>query len=307
MSDSAGQMDLDGDFYKKLLDEFYDGVYFVDRDRQITYWNRGAERITGYSAPEVMGRRCMDNILMHVDGEGSMLCHGSCPLAFTMEDSVPRQAEGYLHHKQGFRVPVSIRVTPLRDRRGQVVGAVEVFSDNSPQAPLLERIAQFERLAYIDPLTELANRRYAEIVLSARHEELKRYGWKFGILFVDIDRFKTVNDTYGHMQGDEVLKMVGRTLVRSVRSFDVVGRWGGEEFIAIIANVDRAEATIFAERMRTLVEHSRLPGDPPLAVTVSIGGTVARDVDSVEELVRRADGLMYRSKQEGRNRVTVDG
>lgn len=300
-------MDLDGDFYKKLLDEFYDGVYFVDRGRHITYWNRGAERISGYSSAEVMGRRCMDNILTHVDCEGRSLCHGYCPLALTMEDGLPRQAEVYLHHKQGFRVPVSVRVTPLRDPGGGIVGAVEIFSDNSPQAPLLERLAQFERLSYVDPLTELANRRYAEIVLTARHEELKRYGWKFGILFVDIDHFKRVNDAHGHLRGDEVLKMTGSTLLRSVRSFDVVGRWGGEEFMAIIANVDRSEILSFAGRMRTLVEHSALPGDPPVRVTVSIGATIARDGDAVEDLIRRADGLLYRSKQEGRNRVTVEG
>lgn len=300
-------MRFDGEFYKKLLDEFYDGVYFVDRDRVITYWNRGAERISGFTADEVVGRRCMDNILMHVDGKGQLLCQGGCPLSYTIEDGISRQTEIYLHHKQGFRVPVSVRVSPLRDAGGGIIGAVEVFSDNSPQAPLLERIAQFERLSYVDPLTELPNRRFAEIVLTSRHEELKRYGWKFGILFVDIDHFKAVNDTYGHVRGDEVLKMVGTTLLRSVRSFDVVGRWGGEEFLAIIANVDHAEIHAFAERMRTLVEHSQLPGERPVRVTVSIGATIARDGDAVEDLVRRADELLYRSKREGRNRVTVDG
>ncbi len=227
-------MHPDHEFFKKLLDEFHDGVYFVDRERRITYWNRGAERITGYAASEVVGKRCMDNILIHVDAEGVSLCNGHCPLVFTLSDGAPRYAEVFLHHKEGFRVPVSVRVTPIRDGQGAVTGAVEVFSDNVPQAALLERITQFERLAYIDPLTEVANRRYTEIVLSARHEELRRYDWPFGILFVDIDLFKAVNDRYGHAKGDDVLRMVAKTLVNSVRSFDVVGRWGGEEFLLVL-------------------------------------------------------------------------
>lgn len=296
---------LDQDFYKKLLDEFYDGVYFVDRERRIIYWNKGAERITGYSAEEVIGRKCSDDILMHVDGEGRALCQGCCPLQFAMDDGAPRRADIYLHHKKGYRVPVSVRVSAIRNARGQVIGAVEVFTDNTPQATLLERVTQFERLAYIDPLTEVANRRYTEIVLTARHEEMKRYGWPFGILFVDIDRFKIVNDRYGHAKGDRVLRMVARTLVHSVRSFDVVGRWGGEEFVAVIANVSVEEIGVFGERIRTLVEHSSLPDETPIRVTVSVGATIARDGDTIEELVKRADELMYQSKQDGRNRVTA--
>ena len=298
---------LGNDFYKKLLDEFHDGVYFVDRERRIVYWNKGAERITGFTAGEVEGKKCSDNILLHVDGEGNSLCNGHCPLQFTIADGVSRHAEVYLHHKKGFRVPVSVRVSPIRDAGGMVIGAVEVFTDETPQVVLLERLTQFERLAYIDPLTEVANRRYTEIVLASRHEEMKRYGWLFGILFVDIDHFKLVNDRYGHARGDDVLRMVAKTLVHSVRSFDVVGRWGGEEFIAVITNVDLGETRTFAERIRTLVEHSSLPGDPPVCVTVSVGATIAKESDSVEALVARADGLMYRSKQDGRNRVTVDG
>ncbi len=298
---------IDLEFYKRLLDEFYDGVYFTDRDRRIIYWNRGAERITGYAAEEVLGRRCSDNILMHVDRNGRSLCTTNCPLQFTMADGSPRNAELYLHHKKGHRLPVSVRATPMRNREGEIIGAVEVFTDISPQIALIDRVTQFERLAYIDPLTEVANRRYTEIMLAARREEFERYGWPFGVLFVDIDRFKNVNDRYGHGVGDEVLRMTARTMVNSVRAFDVVGRWGGEEFIAIIANVTLADAQGFAERVRTLIEQSKLHGDPPVQVTVSIGVTVARQDETVEKMVERADELMYKSKQDGRNRVTAAG
>ncbi len=292
--------------YKNLLDNLYDGVYFVDTDRYITYWNKGAERITGYSAPETVGKRCSDSLLMHSDQRGTILCTTQCPLAWSITNGTERTAEMFLRHKEGHRVPVSVRVAPIRDKQGAIAGAVEIFTDNTPAAMAFERLAELERLAYIDPLTGLANRRYGEISASARLDELSRYGWRFGVMFIDIDNFKSVNDRYGHQTGDEVLRTVGKTLQNSVRAFDVVSRWGGEEYVVLITNVEDGKLLTTANRCRALVEQSRVPLAQPLAVTISVGATLARPEDTVASLINRADQLMYRSKESGRNRVTTD-
>jgi diguanylate cyclase (GGDEF)-like protein/PAS domain S-box-containing protein len=299
-------MKADEGFYKMLLDNLYDGVYFVDRDRRITYWNRGAERITGYASAEVIGKRCSDNILMHVDKGGNVLCTAGCPIADTMASGTERSTEVFLHHKDGHRVPITVRVAPIRDDHGAITGGIEIFTDNTPAATALERVTEFERLAYIDPLTGLANRRYAEITLNARFEELQRYNWPFGVIFIDIDRFKDVNDRHGHDIGDEVLRMVAKTLQNSVRFFDVVGRWGGEEFLAVIANVNREELLATVNRFRVLVEQSSIPAVPGLRVTISLGATLARPGDDMASIIKRVDKLMYESKAAGRNFATVD-
>lgn len=299
-------MNQDDSFYKTLLDDLHDGVYFVDRNRKITYWNKGAERITGYKATEVIGRSCADNILVHVDKDGHSLCSAICPLENTMNGGRERNENLFLHHKDGHRVPITTRVIPIYDDQGSMIGGVETFTDNTPAAVALERLVELERLAYVDALTGLANRRYAEITLNARIEELQRYGWRFGVLFIDIDRFKDVNDKYGHDLGDEVLKVVARTLQNSVRSFDVVSRWGGEEYVVVIANVAGDELIATANRCRSLVEHSDVPAVLGLRVTVSLGATLARAEDTVDTLIKRVDMLMYRSKEAGRNRVTLD-
>ena len=298
-------MKADDGFYKTLLDNLYDGVYFVDRDRRITYWNRGAERITGFTSAEVVGKRCSDAILMHVDKEGNVLCRGGCPLADSIADGAERSTKVFLHHKDGHRVPITVRVAPIRDDLGAITGGVEIFSDNTPAVAALERVAEFEQLAYIDPLTGLANRRYAEITLNSRFEELERYDWAFGVIFIDIDRFKDVNDRFGHDIGDEVLKTVAKTLQNSVRSFDVVGRWGGEEFIAVIANVGEEELLATANRFRALVEESSIPAVPGLRVTISLGATIARTDDDMASILKRVDQLMYESKDAGRNCATA--
>jgi diguanylate cyclase (GGDEF)-like protein len=185
------------------------------------------------------------------------------------------------------------------------MGGVEIFSDSTPAVAALERVAEFEQLAYIDPLTGLANRRYAEIALNSRFEELERYNWAFGVIFIDIDRFKDVNDRFGHDIGDEVLRTVAKTLQNSVRSFDVVGRWGGEEFLAVIANVDGEELLAAANRFRALVEESSIQAVPGLRVTISLGATIARTDDDIASILKRVDQLMYESKAAGRNAATV--
>lgn len=291
--------------WEQVLEHLSDGVYVVDTQRRIVYWNRGAERITGYSREDVLGRSCSDNVLMHVDESGKQLCISGCPLHATLTDAEDRSAEVYVRHKEGHRIPVSIRVAAMLDDEGNVIAAVETFADRTPAAELDERLAVLERQAMVDPLTELANRRYCEQQLESMIEELKRYHWPFGVLFLDIDHFKPVNDTFGHAAGDHLLHMVGRVLRMNSRSFDVVGRWGGEEFIIACPHINRSTLEQLAERLRLLVEHSQATVDgSELRVTVSVGATVSTPNDTVGSLVARADGAMYKSKQSGRNRVT---
>ncbi len=291
------------DFYREILDYLSDGVYFTDAQRQIGYWNKGAERLSGFSAGEVLGKCCKDNLLMHVDASGMELCLHGCPLNATIQDGQPREAEVFLHHKNGHRVPIRVRIAAMKNDAGAIVGAVEVFSDNSAHVQLAEKLSQMEQLALVDALTGLGNRRYVDSVLRSRLEEFHRNHWDFGILFADIDNFKAINDRFGHDVGDLVLQMVGKTLNAASRYFDVVGRWGGEEFVIVLANADMTAIRDVGERLRALVERSALTEPVPVRVTVSIGGTQALPEDTMESLLRRADEKLYQAKGTGKNRL----
>ncbi len=298
---------MDEQFFKSLLDNLSEGVYFVNRERQITYWNKASEQISGFTGEEVKGRFCWNNLLRHINNEGMLLCKSMCPLAATIVDGEVRESEVYLHHKAGHRVPVRIRTSPVRDANGAIIGAVEIFSDNSDRIDTQRRLKELEQLALLDELTQLPNRRYIEVNLRSRLEEMHRYGWSFGMLFIDVDHFKRINDTYGHDIGDEVLRMLGRTFTVNARYFDVVGRWGGEEFVAILCNVEQEQLRMVADRLRVLAAESRLTVWPTIVnVTLSIGATMARLDDTVESILKRADDLMYQSKTSGRNCVTVE-
>jgi diguanylate cyclase (GGDEF)-like protein/PAS domain S-box-containing protein len=302
-------MAYENDFFKKILDNLYEGVYFCDTDRKISYWNKAAEKMTGYGTGQVVGSRCWDNLLMHTNMKGEPLCKGSeCPATRAMQEKRLVEEEVFLKHKDGYRIPVITRISPMIDDEGRIIGAVEIFSDNSSKISAFLKIEKLEKLAFIDALTGIGNRRYTEIKIGTKLEEQDRYAWapEFGILFIDIDHFKDVNDRLGHEAGDKVLKMISKTIMGNLREDDFVGRWGGEEFIAIITHVDRKQLFVIAEKLRLLVSQSgfELEGEQ-IHASVSIGATLAKKGEPMENLVKRADRLMYESKGFGRNYVTM--
>ena len=292
--------------YRKIVESLYDGLYFVDKDRIIRYWNKAAEQISGFAAYEVIGKSCSDNILTHVDSQGNSLCFGMCPLAATISDGAPREANVYMHHKDGHRIPISVRVSTLTDSSGNIIGGIELFTDISNQAVNELRVKELEKLALLDNLTQLANRNYIEREIQIRLEEKRRFNVLFGLLFMDIDNFKQFNDKYGHDAGDDVLKFVANTFVASSRPFDVYGRWGGEEFIGIIRNINRNDLKKLGNKVRLLVENSYITyNDQTLHITISVGATLVRTSDTIESLIKRADRLLYKSKAAGKNCLTI--
>ncbi|MGV8964868.1 MAG: sensor domain-containing diguanylate cyclase [Cellulomonas sp.] len=296
---------MNSEFYRGVLDRVSDGVYFVTRDRRITYWNAGAERITGYAAAEVVGRNCSDGTLQHVDDTGRQLCLHGCPLAGVMTDGTPREAQIYLHHHDGHRVPVTVRGTAMRNLEGTITGSVEVFSARAAN-PYADhhRVADDDSL---DGVTGLPARRRGELHLQTQLRIAAEQGTSLGLLFIDADRFKAVNDTFGHETGDAVLRMVAQSLTNGLRGGDVPMRWGGEEFLALLPGVDQAGLEATAERVRMLVENSWIQrGDRQARVSVSVGATLALPGETAEDVVGRADRFMYASKHAGRNRVTTD-
>lgn len=301
------QLTCSADLSGLLLDHIPQGLYLVDKERRIQAWNAAAERLTGYKKDEAVGRWCGDGILEHVDEDGQSLCGERCPLLMAARLGVECKSDVYMHHKEGHRVPVRVVGTPIRDASGELIGMAETFTDNTEKLELLERVRELERMALIDSLTGIGNRRYSEQVIRESIDNLHRSGTPFGLVMADIDHFKVVNDSYGHEVGDTVLRMVGGTLGSNLRSFDFAGRWGGEEFVVVVRNAANGDAEMVATRLLTMVSKSFLVrGESRLTVSLSAGVTQARPADTMESLYQRADSLLYRAKAAGRNRLVPD-
>lgn len=169
------------------------------------------------------------------------------------------------------------------------------------QRELLSINLQLEALALTDPLTGMKNRRYFSESLLAHIAKFHRSGDPFSIALIDIDRFKSINDTYGHPVGDLVLTELAQLLNSSSRETDVTARLGGEEFVMLLAGADEVNAIHIAERLRTVIQMTPMGN---LHITASIGVATMTSEDSDDKLISKADQALYRSKTSGRNRVS---
>ncbi|MEB3339816.1 diguanylate cyclase [Okeania sp.] len=177
----------------------------------------------------------------------------------------------------------------------------------STQIELEDALAEVQKLANTDPLTGVLNRRS---LFNAAHQEfnrVRRYGPPFSILLMDLDNFKKVNDNYGHQVGDKALCTVVKTIQNTIRKVDFLGRYGGEEFIAILPETHGEQALILAERIRKTVANRVIKTDPGnLQLTVSIGVTTYSVNDqSIDDMILRADQGVYQAKQQGRNQCCL--
>ena len=213
----------------------------------------------------------------------------------------------FLHQKEGHRIPVSVKTLPLYDENGEIFAAVEAFTDERYQKSTYQENRKLRELLTVDDLTDVPNRRYLEFQLDTLVKENDQFQSNFGVLFFDIDHFKNVNDTYGHAIGDEVLKVVATTLKNNVRGKDIIGRWGGEEFIGLLKIDSIENLVLVAEKLRYLVEKSnyRISDDEDIKVTISIGGTLYQKGENIKNTIEQAEKLMYTSKEMGRNRCTI--
>jgi diguanylate cyclase (GGDEF)-like protein/PAS domain S-box-containing protein len=289
--------------YKRVFESFHEAIYIVNKDRKILYFNPIASLISGFSQEETEGFFCYDNILNHVDEKGKNLCFSGCPLTHAIRENVVTDHIVYLHHKLGYRVRVHVRAIPIIED-GDVVGAIEVFTDDTEKNLMQEEIALLKQMSFIDPLTGLYQRRFLTDRLDG-HLDLHGHS-NIGILFIDIDNFKTFNDTFGHDYGDVVLRTVAKTILYQLKQKDVVVRYGGEEIVVILLDVSEENMLNVAEMLCALIAQSHIRyQEHPMKVTVSIGATLVKNQEQIKEAIKRADQAMYRAKKQGKNQVCL--
>ncbi len=299
-------------FFTELLNHLDEGAYILDKNRRIILWNKAAEKITGYSASEVVGKSCQDNILRHIDKEGNNLCEKGCPMLLILQGEKTIEADVFLHHKEGYRLPVHIRgllLPPLflQDKNQQQVSPLALELFHPIWQGLFVHTEDLNRLALLDPLTESLNRRGLESLFYLRLQEMLSFKKKIAILFFDLDNFKSFNDTYGHSLGDRILTNTAKTIQHTLRPFDLFSRWGGEEFVAVLFVDDISQVPLIAERCRTLIASQFIEWNKnSLRVTASIGATVLTIPEGLDSAIERADHLMYQAKRQGKNRIVHD-
>jgi diguanylate cyclase (GGDEF)-like protein/PAS domain S-box-containing protein len=291
--------ELDPSHYRAILESLPNGVYVVDPERRILFWNDGAEQITGYLRHEIIGRLCHDNLLMHCDENSNVLCGCGCPLLATMHDGRPRDANVFLRHKDGQRMPVRVRAVPLRDAGGSVIGAAESF-DEHYAAPDLRGHAHTRTVHnHLDELTGISDRPSTRSYLQAYLEDFVEDHTGFSVLSIAVDEFEKFRAAHSVEAAQRILHAVAVTLRRNLREGDVVGHWDEGRFVIILADCPAAMVGRVAKMLMRVVSGAAISwwGDR-LSVTVSIGGTAVRAGDTVESVLLRAEQAL-RSCLEG--------
>jgi len=297
---------LEASLFETLADGVSEGVYYVTSDHTVLFWNKQAEHISGYSQIEITGMACSDSILHVSDEINCARCSSQCPLAATLNDGQVREVDAFIHKKNGQRVPAKLRCSPVRDLAGKIQGTIEVFRETGRTDPLKE-LQKLRHEANTDALTGIGNRRLAELLLAKLQAEQDRESPPFGVVFFDIDRFKEINDSWGHLAGDQVLRQTARVVKKALRSIDALCRWGGEEFLALVPEITPVLAAEIGERVRRTVEETQVSAHgEALRWTISVGVTLHRSGEKAIATVQRADELMYASKSRGRNRVSLE-
>jgi diguanylate cyclase (GGDEF)-like protein/PAS domain S-box-containing protein len=297
----------DPELFKALLDHMSDGVYVSGHDRRVLYCNKAAVGMTGYEAEEIVGKTCSENGHCPIGHNGRSVCEEGCLLSESLKDGAARRTKAFLLHKQGRRIPVSVNVQPIVANGGSIIGVVEIFKDQSQRETARRKVEAMERLALMDPLTQMPNRRSLEMSLQAALLAYKVTRIPFGALLIDLDTLKNINDSFGHANGDYALNQVAKILGVTLRPTDTVGRWGGDEFLAILPGMSIGVLRQLAERCGNNVARDSFFSidDQVVSLTVSVGGTLASAQDTAATLIARADDLLYQSKTTGRNRVTI--
>lgn len=285
--------------YSAVLENLYDGVYIVDKDRRILYWNKGAEEITGFGRNEVVGKFCYDNILSHVDKQGQPLCLVACPQVKTLKQIKDVRERIYLRDKNGNRLPVDVVDTPLKDKKGEVVGVVEIFRDARVYERLEKERGRLQKLSVIDPLTSIYNRRYILDKLKEELERAKRFSHPLSVLLADIDFFKKINAEYGHPFGDMVIKETAILLEHATRAIDIVGRYEQDAFIIMLPHTGQEGARRVAEKILRRLKEIKFPKIG--TISVSLGGTMSRNSGTVKTIIQQAEKALALAKKSGRS------
>jgi len=271
-----------------LLDSLPLGVYLVNRDRQIVLWNSAAEKITGYMRHDVVGRLSRENILFQCNNLSCALCGSVCPLSVALHEGRPCDAQVYIRHKAGHRVPVHLYVAPMRDAHGSIVGAAESFEEQSRASDLLSR-GDLAAHGCLDVPTGVPNHAFMQSHLRENLAFFAEYNLPFGVMLISVNQLEQFLTTHGREAVDVLLHVVAQTMKHALLPDGVLGRWSQFQFLAIMTNCGPAELSRAARNLEKMVSCSGIHWwDDLLSPTIAVGYTMVIPGDKMESLMERA-------------------
>ena len=306
LEDAAEAMALCQIFsYLYMLESLYDGFHIVDADRRFVVWNRGTERLVGRPASAMLGEKWEPGLFgpSATDPQDDGHDQSVSPLDYAVDCEKAVIDQFPFRRPDTSTIQLEVQTVPLIDAQGRLHGVAEIFRNLSRKSHVPE-FQQLKLQASRDALTSVANRGELENQLKNLTEQFASHpDDPFCVIFADADHFKRVNDTYGHQVGDQVLIDLARHLSEETYSGEIVGRYGGEEFVILCPSTLLDQAVRRADRLRTSLQTTKVGGIDELKITCSFGVSQMERGDTSETLLRRADQALYAAKKAGRDRT----
>jgi len=273
----------DPELYRSVLENLPIGIYVLDREERVRFWNRGAEQITGYLAHEVIGQVCRDR-LPHCDPQGRVLAGDHCSVTTTFRDGRAVQNHVFTLHKQGHRLGVQIRTLPLLDNQGLTMGVAVAFEEAAAE-PLLEAPGAL-LCGCLDPMTGVSSQRLTRAVLTESLAELEDSHGSWGLVRIRILGLKEISSRYGTDSLATFLRTSAQTIRHSLRTEDFLGRWGENEFLATLHTASPVKVAAIAELISQQISQSEISwwGDR-FRVRAEVDWTVASQGDKLDALL----------------------
>ena len=286
-----------------ILNNVATGVYFVTTERLILYWNKAAEEITGFSEDEIVGKKCFETPLKHLDDKGENLCVGRCPLVEAVEKVRRVEKKVWVHTKNEGLKHIIVRTIPMRDKFGNVIGAVETFDDISEMDKLESLNKKLQTLSTRDSLTNLYNKREMFFYIRKAISKVKRGKCMYAVL-TDLNGFKKVNDERGHVEGDRIIKEFSKKFRNVLREEDMLfrpktSRFGGDEFVVVLEVDCSVPVQTILKRFEEMKEKTFVKSCIG-KIDMAVGITRIQKDDDAREILERADKTMYESKKSGK-------
>ncbi len=292
--------------YQNLLDNLYEGVYYVDLNRKIRYWSKGAEHITGFSSEDVLGRYCDDGFLSHTSLDGDPLCETGCLLQQSLSTGSYYKTEVFLKHKKGHRIHVSVRISPMYDTKNNIIGAIQVFTNNELYLSIKNDEENESYALYFDKLTKLPTKYNMKLKIKNKIQEFRRYGWKFGLFLVEIEDFVEYKRKLNQAQMNDFISSLAKILKADLRPFDVIARWQSNQFMIMMVNVQKEHLKMLGKRLCSAVKKKGLPAVRRNEdVSIAIGAALVSEGITLEEILDKVNKFKNISLETGGDKVTT--
>ena len=299
--------------YVEILDQLFEPAYIIDDKQKILFWNKAAEKLTGYDAKSIIGKNCSLSEIVHTNESGEKLCLDQCPFQELLDKGKVSEQNLFLSHKTGYRIPISLRMVPIFNQNKKIIGSIEFFikRDQITTSARPDVIKELVKTAYIDSITGLPNKEYMESKLLKILNEAKinPLDTQYGLLVIDIHNLQEFNNVGGLEGGDFLLKVLVQTIVNNLEDIAdcFVTRWYGGKFIIIINSNKINTLLNWSNKFKTLIEQSIILGYENHKIKVSIAGVIIYPEDTLQSLIRNLEQQLLISKRQNNNISIKEG